>query len=129
MNLTDKQKGIGVAFFGVLMITPDSLFIRLVNVNSWELLFYRGLIPFLCLLIFLPLMYKNNFFNTCYAIGYAGILNAILVALGNITFFGSIENTNVANTLIMISLAPFMAAILSSIFLKEHPNYITWLTM
>ena len=129
MNLTDKQKGIGLAFFGVLMITPDSLFIRLVNVNSWELLFYRGLIPFRCLLIFLPLMYKNNFFKTCYAIGYAGILNAILVGLGNITFLASIENTNVANTLIMISLAPFMAAILSSIFLKEHPNYRTWLTM
>ena len=34
MQLTDKQKGITLAFFGVLMITPDSLFIRLVNINS-----------------------------------------------------------------------------------------------
>ena len=29
----------------------------------------------------------------------------------------------------MISLAPFMAAIMSSIFLKEHPNSRTWITM
>ena len=46
MNLTDKQKGITLAFLGVLMITPDSLFIRLVNINSWDLVFYRGAIPF-----------------------------------------------------------------------------------
>ena len=42
MHLTDQQKGIALAFFGVLMITPDSLFIRLVNINSWDLVFYRG---------------------------------------------------------------------------------------
>ena len=51
MQLTDKQKGIALAFLGVLMITPDSLFIRLVNIHSWDLVFYRGAIPFLCLLI------------------------------------------------------------------------------
>ena len=44
MNLTDKQKGIFLSLFGVLIITPDSLFIRLINIPSWELLFYRGLI-------------------------------------------------------------------------------------
>jgi len=40
-----------------------------------------------------------------------------------------LQHTNVANTLIMISLAPFMAAIFSSIFLKEYPNMRTWITM
>ena len=40
-----------------------------------------------------------------YAIGLAGVLNAIIIALMNISFIVSIENTNVANTLIMIGLA------------------------
>ena len=31
MNLTDKQKGISLSLIGVLLITPDSLFIRLIN--------------------------------------------------------------------------------------------------
>ena len=122
MNLTDKQKGITLAFLGVLMITPDSLFIRLVNINSWDLVFYRGAIPFLCLLIGLLFVYKNKFLSAFYAIGLAGVLNAIFIALMNISFIVSIENTNVANTLIMISLAPFTAAIMGSIFLKEHPK-------
>ena len=128
-NLNDKQKGIFLAFVGILFITPDSLSVRLIGINSWELVFYRGFIPFLCLLILLLFLYKKNFITKCYAIGYAGILNAILVALGNITFVTSLENTNVANTLIMISLAPFMAAILGSIFLNERPNRRTWITI
>ena len=128
-NLKDKDKGILLAVLGVLFITPDSLFVRLVEIHSWQLVFYRGLIPFICLLIFLVFFYKKDFFSKCLVIGYAGILNAILIASANITFITSLENTNVANTLIMISLAPFMAAILGSIFLKEHPNKRTWITM
>ena len=129
MKLGNKHKGIILALVGILFITPDSLSIRLIGISSWELMFYRGLIPFICLLILLLFIYKKNFIEVCLAIGYAGILNAILVALGNITFVTSLENTNVANTLIMISLAPFMAAIFSSIFLKEYPNIRTWITM
>ena len=51
MNLTDKQKGLALSLIGVLAITPDSLLIRLISMPSWELLFYRGLIPFIFLLI------------------------------------------------------------------------------
>ena len=61
MNLTDKQKGIFLSLFGVLIITPDSLFIRLINISSWELLFYRGLIPSFCLFIFLLYIIKKIF--------------------------------------------------------------------
>jgi drug/metabolite transporter (DMT)-like permease len=129
MKFQNKHKGLLLALVGVLFITPDSLSIRLVGINSWELMFYRGLIPFACLFFLLILIYKKNFIKVCLAIGFAGILNAILVALGNITFVASLENTNVANTLIMISLAPFMAAIFGSIFLKEYPNIRTWITM
>ena len=42
MNLTNQQKGIAFAFIGILMITPDTLFIRLVSISSWDLVFYRG---------------------------------------------------------------------------------------
>ena len=128
-NLNDKQKGIFLAFIGILFITPDSLSVRLIGITSWELVFYRGFIPFICLFILLLFIYKKDFITKCSALGYAGILNAILVALGNITFVTSLENTNVANTLIMISLAPFMAAIMGSFFLNERPNTRTWITI
>jgi len=129
MNLTDKQKGITLSLIGILLITPDSLFIRLISFPSWHLVFYRGLIPFICLFVLLLIYYKKNFFHACIITGLPGIFFAILIALGNTTFIISIHNTNVANTLIMISLTPFATAIMSSIFLKEHPDKKMWLTI
>lgn len=129
MKLTNQQKGIALAFSGILIITPDSLFIRLVNLESWDLVFYRGFIPFLCLFVCLLLFYKKNFLSALFAIGYVGILNAIIVACTNVTFIMSLENTNVANTLIMLSIAPFMASFMSMIFLKEFPKFRTWIAM
>ena len=46
-NLTDQQKGSLLAFIAVMFITPDSLFIRLSNVDTWGLVFYRVVIPFI----------------------------------------------------------------------------------
>ncbi len=129
MKLTDKQKGISLSLLGVLLITPDSLLIRLVNLTSWELLFYRGLVPFIFLLITLIIYYKKKFFHSFIINGIAGLFYAVLIALGNTTFVISIQNTNVANTLIMIALTPFATAVLSSIFLKEHPSKKMWLTI
>jgi drug/metabolite transporter (DMT)-like permease len=129
MNLTDKQKGIALSLIGVLVITPDSLLIRLISIPSWELLFYRGLIPFVLLFILLLLYYKKNFLHSLLITGLPGLFYAILIALGNTTFVISIQNTNVANTLIMIALTPFATAILSSIFLKEHPSQRMWFTI
>ena len=124
-----KGKGIFFALGGILIITPDSLFIRLVEIKSWDLVFYRGIIPFFLLLIGLLIFYKKKFINYIYVIGYAGLINAVIVALTNITFIFSLENTNVANTLIYLSLSPFMAAFLSMIFLKEFPKKRTWVAM
>ena len=129
MQLTDKQKGIALSLIGVLVITPDSLLIRLISMPSWELLFYRGLIPFVLLFILLLLYYKKNFLHSLLITGLPGLFYAILIALGNTTFVISIQNTNVANTLIMIALTPFATAILSSILLKEHPSKKMWFTI
>ena len=129
MKLTNKQKGIALSLIGVLLITPDSLFIRLISISSWELVFYRGLVPFICLFVLLFFYYKTKLVHSLIITGLPGLLYAILIALGSTAFVISIENTNVANTLIMVALTPFATAILSSIFLKEHPNKRMWLTI
>ncbi len=125
-NFSNQQKGSLLAFVGVMFITPDSLFIRLSKIGTWELLFYRGAIPFFFVLIGLLLFYKKNFLNALLKIGYVGIFYIISFSSCNITFIISIQNTNVANTLIMVALAPMLSAVLATIFLKEPTNKNTW---
>ncbi len=125
-NLSDQKKGSLLAFLAVIFITPDSLFIRLSNIETWGMLFYRGAIPFLVVLIGLIIFYKNNFFKALLNIGIPGIFYIFSFSICNITFLISIQNTNVANTLVMIATAPMLSAILGAIFLKELPDRKTW---
>ena len=113
----------------MLFITPDSLFIRLSNVDTWGLVFYRGIIPFFTVFLGMILIYKLNFFKILFDSGYHGIIYVITFSITNITFVVSIQNTNVANTLVMIATAPLLSAILGAIFLKEPPDKKTWISI
>ena len=128
-NLTDQQKGSLMAFVAVMFITPDSLFIRLSNVDTWGLVFYRGIIPFFTVFLGMLLIYKLNFFKILFTSGYHGLIYIGTFSLTNITFVVSIQNTNVANTLVMIATAPMLSAILGAIFLKEPPDKKTWISI
>ena len=125
-KLTNQQKGSFLAFIGVMFITPDSLFIRMANIETWGMLFYRGAIPFVVVLIGLLIFYNKNFLKVLFNVGYAGIFYIISFSICNITFIISIQNTNVANTLIMVAMAPMLSAVLGAIFLKEVPDKNTW---
>ena len=128
-NLSNQHKGSLLAFIAVMLITPDSIFIRLSNIETWGMLFYRGAIPFVVVLAGLIFFYKNNLFKALVGIGYPGIFYVISFSICNITFIISIQNTNVANTLVMIAMAPMLSAILGSIFLKEIPDQKTWVAI
>ena len=128
-NLTDQQKGSLLAFVAVMFITPDSLFIRLSNIDTWGLVFYRGIIPFFVVFFGMILIYRLNFFKILMTSGIHGIIYVITFSITNITFVVSIQNTNVANTLVMIATAPMLSAILGSIFLKEPPDKKTLISI
>ena len=129
MQFTDQKKGMLMAFTAIILITPDSLFIRLANINSWNLIFYRGFIPFFVVFVCLLFIYKTKLIKQVLKNGWYGVAYALIFTITNITFVISIENTNVANTLIMIALAPMLSAILSFIFLGEIPDKKTWIAI
>ena len=128
-NLTDQQKGSLLAFVAVMFITPDSLFIRLSSIDTWGLVFYRGIIPFFAVFFGMFLIYRLNFFKILMTSGIHGIIYVITFSITNITFVVSIQNTNVANTLVMIATAPMLSAILGAIFLKEPPDRKTLISI
>jgi drug/metabolite transporter (DMT)-like permease len=73
------------------------------------------------------LHYRAEFFPALLRIGWAGMVNAVLFALVNISFIGAIQRTSVANTLLLLSSAPIFAALLSLVVLRENQRPSTWL--
>ena len=128
-NLSYTQKGTLYAFIGVMIITPDTLLIRLISLDTWSALFYRSLFPSTALFLGYLFFFKEKTFLHFYNMGVPGVVNALFILLSNVTFIFAVANTNVANALIMISLIPLAAAFFSAIFLKEKPLLITWFSM
>lgn len=125
MKISNRGKGLLWSVFGVILISPDALLIRLSNLNDFTLVFYRGILPPITIMTFLIILYKKNLIKAFLTIGYAGIYYALLYSIIHIAFIYSIQNTSVANTLVLIASAPIFAAIFSFFVLKEKPELLT----
>ena len=123
----DHARGLALAVTGVLILTPDSLLIRLITVDHWSLLFWRGLMTFVTLTLWQLFSDRQTALARIQAIGAMGFLVAMLFALNTSLFVISIRHTAVANTLVILSAAPLIAAVFSSLFLREHAPLRTWI--
>ena len=111
--------GLSYALTGVLILSPDTLLIRLVDADSLTLMFWRGLLMGSTLMIGLLVLYRQNFLKTLLAIGPAGLLVILCFGGNSISFVTAITHTAVANTLLILSSAPLITALLSYLFLGE----------
>lgn len=121
----DHAKGLVLAVGGILILSPDSLLVRLITADQYSLLFWRGLMTFCTLSLYLLLTHRGQAWTQVARIGYLGWAVALLFALNTSLFVFSIRHTSVANTLLILSLAPLITALFSSLFLGEHaPPYL-----
>ena len=127
--MNNHLKGLLIAFFGILILTPDAVLVRLADSNSWTVLFWRGLFFAAGIVVILLITYRSKAVNELINIGKGGVLIGLLTALGGTSFILAIHYTSIAKTLVIISISPIMVAIVSLIMLKEKPALYTWLSM
>ena len=118
-----------MAFFGVFILSPDAVLIRLADTESWTILFWRGIFYALGILIILLISYRSKALKEVKKIGKDGILIGILTGFGSVTFVFAVQLTTIASALVIISIMPMMTAIISWIILKEKSGIFTWLSM
>lgn len=123
----DQKRGVLLAGLGVLLLTPDSLLIRLIQAETTTLLFWRGLLQCLAVCLIVSIRSRGRFVGRVRAMGRAGWGVALLMACGNALFILSIRLTAVSNTLLIVSSAPLLGAVFTRIFLREQVPPRTWL--
>lgn len=127
--MTNHLKGLLIAFFGVLILTPDGILVKLANADSWTVLFWRGIFFAISIIVILLISYRSRALNEIKGIGKEGLLIGCLTGLGGATFILAIHYTTLAKTLVIISASPLIVALVSFILLKEKPRLFTWLAM
>lgn len=125
--MSESLKGSLVAFFAVLIISPDSLFVRLIGTDTPTLLFWRGAGMALALFVVMLAIHGRRTLERYMAVGWPGLIAAALLAGSMIFFVTALSLTSVGNTLAMMSTAPIFAAVASRLVLKERTPLRTWI--
>lgn len=122
-------RGAVIALAAVTILSPDALLVRLISVDPWTLIFWRGLLSGCSILILCLILMRGNFLKGLFAIGWTGLIAGLVQAAATCFFVNSLRQTAVANTLVILAAVPLFSAIFSRIFLKETIRRHTWIAV
>ena len=132
--MTRHHKGLLMSVFAVVILSPDSVLIRLVEeaspeVDSWTVLFWRGLLYAVGVSLLVFMKYGSKTIAEFKNIGKGGLVIGFFSGISTGTFVFAIVYTSIANALVIISTGPIMIAIVAWFLLKEKSSVITWTSM
>ncbi len=132
--MTRHLKGLLMSVFAVVILSPDSVLIRLVEeaspeVDSWTVLFWRGLLYAVGVSLLVFIKYGSKTIDEFKNIGKGGLVIGFFSGISTGTFVFAIVYTSIANALVIISTGPIMIAIVAWFLLKEKSSVITWTSM
>ena len=117
--MSDYQKGIIITFFGVLFVTPDSLFVRLISSDALTIAFWRSFTAGFLILVALITFTGFKNLKCLFLMGKLGWLYCFLIGSTSPAFVCAVENTSVANVVFIFAAMPIFAALFSYFMLGE----------
>lgn len=108
--MNDQTKGTLITLLGVMLIVPDSLFIRLLSADTNTVIVWRSFISAGFVSIGLILYYRTKLFSVYRNMGPNAWGYVIFAAISAPFFALSIRHTSIANTVFILSTMPIFAA-------------------
>ena len=97
--------------------------------NAWEIVFWRSLFMALFVAGVLLVLHGRRMPEAVGAVGWPGVVAGLFLAGTFFFFIGSLTRTTVANTFVLMSVSPFLAALAGSLILRERVPARTWVAM
>ena len=121
-------------WLGMLLIAASSLvfstaglFTRLIDLDAWTMLFWRGLFGGLFIAGFVVWRDGRCALAALRAIGRDGLMVALCSALATVCFLNALRLTSVADVLVIGATAPFVTAAMAWVFIGEREDLMTLL--
>ena len=130
-TLAEHRKGIVLMLGATLCWATAGVLVRNMEVtDGWKITFWRSF--FMTVFMLLVLAYRHGsggIWQRIRAMGWPGVLTGMLFAGMMISFILALSLTTVANTLVVGSISPFVAAVCGYLFLGEKVAPRTWCAM
>lgn len=121
--------GLLVTFAGVIVFVPDALVMRLIGGDMLALAVYRGTLAGSILLAAQFTVFRDSRPNWRTLGDRTSLLVIGTTGVGSLLWSSAMGATSAANALLILATAPFMAALLSWLFLREKVDRATVATI
>jgi len=129
MSISNRTRGTLMVVVGAIIMSFEGLLIRQVSVDRWTMICWRGFFVFSTLSIGMIICWRRRFLSRVFAIGWTGVIAAVIMAIGNICFVTAFTLTSISNTLVITNAAPLIVALFSWLLLREKVPGRTWLAI
>ena len=110
--------------------STGGLLVRQLSItNAWEIVFWRSLFMSLFVAGVLLVMHGRRMPRAVHAVGIPGVLAGLLLAGSFFLFIGALTRTTVANTFVLMSVSPLLAAVAGWFVLGERVPARTWVAL
>ncbi|MFV0476171.1 MAG: DMT family transporter [Pikeienuella sp.] len=118
----DYRRGAALVAAGALLYSPDSLLIRLVGLEQWPTMFWRGLLAGATITALLAVLHGRRYPARLAALGPQGLAFGLVYVATTFCFVLAVRETSVGNTLFIVSTSPVFSALISWAALGERPD-------
>ncbi|MEX0957818.1 MAG: DMT family transporter [Burkholderiales bacterium] len=126
----EHRRAVMLMIGATLCWASAGVLVRSMNItDAWEITFWRSVFLTLSLGAWLWFQHRGAFVEKVVAVGVPGLLSGALLTVMFVGFIVAMTQTTVANTLIVVSSAPFFAALFGWLMLREAVPPRTWLAM
>ncbi len=127
--MTPQTTGLLLSIAGVILLSPDVLVIRWVELEHDQVLFWRGLFLTLGFSAVVLIRHRLKCLRAFVNAGWSGVISGFFFAGNTYCFTQSLQQTSAAAAMMIISTAPVFAAIIGWLVLGERVSRRTALTI
>lgn len=128
-GLAQHRTGILLVALASIAWSTGGLIARYIEAGPWTVVFWRGVACASFLLVFLAIRERGKVWPLFRAAGWPGVLVAACFATASTSFILALQITSVASILLVQNTAPFIAAFLAWVLMREKLALRTWIAI
>ncbi len=117
---TSHMTGVLLVCLSAFVFSTAGIFTKAVEANAWSVIFWRGLGA--ALISWAYLSFRGGLRDEIARFGWPALLAGMVAASGTAAFIPAFKLTSVTNVVLIWATAPFVAAVLAWLMLREVPS-------
>jgi drug/metabolite transporter (DMT)-like permease len=124
-----RRRGLWLVAAAAISFSSGGLIVRLVATDPWTTVFWRSVFCAAFLFAAIAIAQRGRLAEVVRQTGWPGVLMAACFATASTCFIMALARTSVANTLVILSVSPFIAGLGGWLCLGERVRGRTWIAM